>query len=65
MQANTVFCHNNKTYGIGQELDAKNFTGKELKELEVRGLIAKDVVGRLKKEAASKAKKVEKLKAKD
>ena len=65
MQANTVFCHNNKTYGIGQELDLKLFTGKEIKELEVKGLIAKDVVGRLKKEAAKKAKDVAKLNEKE
>lgn len=65
MQANTVFSHNNKTYNIGDEIDVKNFTGKELKELELKDLIAKDVTGRLKKEANKKAKDMASLEAKE
>lgn len=71
MQANTVFTHGNKTYAIGEDIKVKEangdilITGKELKELRDKGLVADDVVGRLKKEATKKAKDLVKLKEKE
>ena len=58
MQANTVFCHNNKTYSIGEAIDPKKFTTKELKELKDKELIAEDVVKKLKAAEAKKEKAI-------